>query len=90
MDSYNLIIKIALESNSYNCFKVYFKTKDNKDYSEDNVFNVYYYDEDNFEHYLLLPNGAVLDDLKIVPGHPSNDENDYLIINSFEIKGIDN
>ena len=82
-----LIIKISIESNHFNCFRILFKTKDNDKYCNENTFNVYYYDEDDFEQYLLFPKDTVLDDLKIIPGKQLNDEN-YVIIKSLEIREL--
>lgn len=80
------IMKISLESNCFNIFKILFKTKDNNKYCDENTFNVYYYDNDDFEHYLIFPKDAILDDLKIKPGNPFNNKQDYIIIKSLEIK----
>ena len=77
-----------MESNHFNCFKILFKTKDKNYYSDENTFKVYYYDGDDFSQYLIFPHDAILDDLKIKPGKPTGNENDYVIIKSLEIKEI--
>lgn len=82
-----LIVKIALKSNCFNCFKILFKTKDNKRYCEGNTFNLYYYEDDDFEQYFLFPKDAILDGLKIKPAASVKDNND-LVIKSLEIRGI--
>lgn len=83
-----LIIKLSLESNCFNCFKILFKTKDNDKYCEENTFKVFYYEDDDFEQYLVFPQNTILNELKIIPGKPFNNENDYLIIKSLEIKEL--
>ncbi len=83
-----LIIKISLQSNCFNCFKILFKTKKNNHYCNENTFNVYYYEDDDFEQYLLLPKDAILDGFKIIPGKPFDNENNYITIKSLEIKEI--
>ena len=83
------IIKVSIESNCFNCLRIFFKTKDNNKYCDEN-FNVYYYDEDDFDQYLVMPKNAILDDLKIVPADPFNDKEDFVLIKSFEIRTISN
>lgn len=76
------IIKISLESNCFNVFKIFFKTFD----GQNNSMSTYYYEGDNFEHYLLLPENTDINSLMIKPGNLNNE--DYLIINSFQIKCV--
>lgn len=83
-----LILKLSLESNCFNCFKISFKTKDNNQYCNENTFNVYYYEDDDFDQYLIFPKNAILNELKITPGKPFKNKKDYLIIKSIEIKEI--
>ena len=83
-----LIIKLSIESNHFNCFKIQFKTKDNDKYCNENTFNVYYYEDDDFEQYLQFPKNAILDDLKIIPGKQFDNENNYITIKSLEIKEL--
>lgn len=87
-DYKRLIVKISLEANHFNCFKILFKTREKNYYADENTFKVYYYDEDDFSQYLIFPKDAVLDGLKIKPGKPTGNENDYVIIKSLEIKEI--
>ena len=82
-----LIIKVALKSNCFNCFKILFKTKNNKRYCEENTFNLYYYEDDDFEQYFLFPKDAILDGLKIKPAASVKDNNN-LVIKSLEIREI--
>lgn len=88
-DEFNqLIIKISLQSNCFNCFRIFFKTKDKNKYCIENSFKLFYYDGDNFDQYLILPKEAILNELKIVPAYPFKSKEDYVIIKSFEIKEI--
>ena len=41
---------------------------DENEYNNANSLSTYYYDGDNFDQYLLLPENAILDDLMIKPG----------------------
>lgn len=82
------IIKISLESNCFNCFRIFFKTIDKNKYCDENSFKVFYYEDDDFDQYLIMPKNAILNDLKIVPAYPFENEGDYVVIKSFEIKEI--
>lgn len=83
-----LIIKLSIESNCFNCFRILFKTKDNNKYCNENTFNVYYYEDDDFEQYLQFPKNTTLNKLKIIPGKPFDNEDDYITIKSLEIKEL--
>ena len=83
-----LILKISIESNHFNCFRVLFKTKDKENYCNENTFNVYYYDGDDFEQYLLFPKDAMIEDLKIIPGNQFENEDNYVTIKSLEIREL--
>lgn len=83
-----LIVKLSLESNHFNCFKILFKTANNNNYCNENTFNVYYYEDDDFEQYLVFPKDTILDDLKIIPGKQFDNENNYVTIKSLEIREL--
>lgn len=82
------IIKISLESNYFDNLKVYFKTTTENKYSDKNSLTTYYYENDSFNQYLLLPENSILNELMIKPGGRNNNPNDYLIIHSIDIKEI--
>lgn len=83
-----MIIKISLESNCFNCFRIFFKTKEKNRYCDENSFKLFYYEGDDFNHYLIFPKNAILDGLKIIPAYPFDNKDDYVIIKSVEIKEI--
>jgi hypothetical protein len=83
-----IIVKLSIESNHFNCFKILFKTKNNKNYCNENTFNVYYYEDDDFDQYLLFPKNAILDELKIMPGKQYDNKDYYVTIKSLEIKEL--
>lgn len=82
------IIKLSLRANYFGCLKVFFKTKDENEYKNENSLSTFYYNDDNFDQYLLLPENAILNDLMINPGDSNKNPNNYLIINSIEIKEV--
>lgn len=83
------IIKFSIEStNSFNAFKLFFKTLDNNQYNDKNSFTVYYFENDSFDHYILLPDSSLIDDIMIKISAFGNTDN--LIIHSIEIKELVN
>lgn len=87
-NSNQMIIKVSLEANCFNCLRIFFKTKDKKRYCDENSFMLFYYEGDDFSQYLIMPNDAILDGLKIVPAYPFENQEDYVIIKTLEIKEI--
>lgn len=82
------IIKISLKSNCFGALKIFFKTNDLDEYSDKNSLTLYYYENDDFTHYLLLPKNALLSDLMIkITGGWITDFSS-LTFKSFEIKEI--
>ena len=82
------IIKISLKSNYFGALKIFFKTKDVDEYSDKNSLTLYYYENDDFTHYLVLPKKALLSDLMIKITDGWINDFSSLIIKSIEIKEI--
>lgn len=84
-----VIIKFSLESNCFNGLKVLYKTNNVSQFSEVNSRKFYFYKNEKIEHWLILPKDILLDELKICPYILEKEEDDFIILNSIEIKEID-
>lgn len=80
------IIKLSIGSNSFNAFKLFFKTLDDNQYHDQNSFTVYYFENDSFDHYILLPDSSLIEDIMIK--FSAFGDTDILIIHSIEIKEL--
>ena len=87
-DNHKVIIKISLDSNCFNGLKIYYMTQDKKEYCDENSFTMYYYKNESFTHYILLPENVFLNKIMLKPYILEKKDGDYIIINSFEIKEI--
>ena len=62
----NAIINIEFNPDCLNCLKIYYKTL-NEDYCENNSLSLYYYKNEEINHYLIIPKDALLDEVLIKP-----------------------
>ncbi len=83
-DDNSIVIKFSLKSNNPDILRFYFLTDKNYIYKEENSLKYYYYENDEFEKYILLPKNVLLEDFMIVPSYKEGSK----IKLSFEIKEI--
>jgi len=80
----NAMIKFSLKTNAYSKLSIYYMTDSEKYYNERKCINVFYYENDEFDHYVFLPEDALLNNIKVVLG---TYRADYLL-KDFEIREI--
>lgn len=83
-----IIIKISMKSNCFNCLKIFYKNETD-DYCEKNSRTLYYYENDDFTHYILIRNTEKINEIMIKP-HIINTSNDdeYIQIKSLKIREL--
>jgi len=81
------LINIQIKTEKFNCLKIYYKTL-NEDYCENNSRSLYYYDNDNINHYIIIPKEALLNELLIKPAILNRNIPNKIEIKSIEIKII--
>ena len=79
------IINISLKTNNMNCLKIYYKTL-TEDYCEKNTLSLYYYKNENINHYLIIPKEALIDSLLIKPVTLNTDYTCEIEIKQLKIK----
>lgn len=82
--SNKLIVKISLKSFAKNQFSLYYKRIGDEDFSGANSFYVWYYDNEKFTHYVILP-----EDISQIMIRPANESGIFLFLNELEIRELD-
>ena len=81
----HIMIKISFKSNVKGKLSLYYLTKTENRYKEENCIRTYYYLNDKFETYIFLPADALLDKLKVkLSQYPVK----KYILKDFEIRQI--
>ncbi len=83
-----IIMKISIKSNCFNCLKIFYKTE-TENYCEKNSRELYYYENDDFSHYIMIPCDekimGMFINLYTIENHGNND---FIQINSIKIKEL--
>ena len=83
----DIMIKISLKTNAPGHMSIFYKTETQKNYTNQNSINTYYYKNDEFDSYIFLPKEAKLEDLKL---RLSTYQNPEYELTDFEIREIKN
>lgn len=87
-ENYGFILRISIKSNCLNCLKIFYKTE-TENYCEKNSRDLYYYKNDDFIHYILIPSNEKIIEIMIKPYTIENHEkNEHIQIKSFDIKEL--
>ena len=81
IDNNNAIMKLSLSTSSNNFLRVFYKKQEDDEFSEANSFLIWYYENEEFDHYVILPKEIQLTSLMIRPAFSKG--------NSLKIKNIE-
>lgn len=82
----DIILKITMKSNCYNCLKIFYKTE-NQDYCDKNSRTLFYYKNDDFTQYIPIQSDEKITEIMIKPlTFNDYNDNDFIQIKSFKIK----
>lgn len=78
------ILKISMKTTEKtDMLKIYFETKSESNSTEHNMRYMWYYKNEDFDHYIILPNDILAKNFRI---KPANNENVNIIIKDIEIR----
>lgn len=85
-DSNDALMKISIHAKTDGVLRLYYTTKQQTDYTEENSFYSYYYENEDLDIYVSLSNEILLSNLMIIPSTLGKSE---INVKSLEIREID-